>query len=67
MAELLKRVREGGGHLWWPWTADHVLTGDMERSYFAYLLKADSHLLSVGGAGNIAVVHVSHLPADVHG
>ncbi len=54
VTELLKRVR-----LWWPWTSEHVLAGDLERSYVAHLLKADSHLLSVGGCGSIVVLHVS--------
>ncbi len=61
VAELLKRVKNGGGDLWWPWTSEHVLAGDMERSYFAHLLKADPHLLSLGGNGNILVLHVSYL------
>lgn len=26
---------------WWPWTEDHIVTGDMERSFLHYLL--DSH------------------------
>ena len=57
IGELLERVRGGGE--WWPWTVDHVLTGDMERSYLAHLLEVDSHLSALGGQESILVLHVS--------
>ena len=67
MKQLLRKVKGGGGGLWWPWTIEHVLTGDMERSYFAYLLEADPHLISVGGKENILILHVSLYAYSGHG
>ena len=38
LKQLLRRVTYD---TWWPWTEDHIVTGDMERSFLHYLL--DNH------------------------
>ena len=38
LKKLLERVTY---NTWWPWTEDHIVTGDMERSFLHYLL--DNH------------------------
>jgi len=35
LKQLLRRVAYD---TWWPWTEDHIVTGDMERSFLHYLL-----------------------------
>jgi len=31
---------------WWPWTEDHIVSGDMERSFLHYLLEKHHHSTS---------------------
>ena len=55
---LLEQVRAHPEELWWPWTQQHVLHGEMERSYLSYLLTSDPSIRAVGGCQRISVVHV---------
>lgn len=59
IAVLLEHVNENGKDSWWPWVAEHVLSGDMERSYLAYILASDTHLQALGGEQNVVVLHVN--------
>lgn len=56
---LLEHVKENGKDSWWPWVAKHVLSGDMERSYLAYILASDTHVQALVGGQNIVVLHVN--------
>lgn len=55
---LLAHVQ--GSSQWWPWTREHVLTGDMERSYLSYLLEADPHARALQQHSNIFVLHYAY-------
>ena len=44
---------------WWPWTEDHIVTGDMERSFLHYLLE-QYHLPSTFSSPPILVMQVNH-------
>ena len=44
---------------WWPWTEDHIITGDMERSFLYYLLEQHDHP-STCSSPPIHVMQVNH-------
>ena len=43
---------------WWPWTEEHVCTGDMERSFLRHLFHTDPHLSSLGGQDKVIILQV---------
>jgi hypothetical protein len=43
----------------WPWNCDHVLSGDMERSFLRHLMEVDDHLSVIGKHIDIVVLQYS--------
>lgn len=43
---------------WWPWTKEHIVSGDMERSFLAFILATDADILTLNTNNNIQVLHV---------
>lgn len=44
---------------WWPWTVDHIVSGDMERSFLTFILVSEAHVNFLNSDNNVQILHVS--------